>query len=128
MNSTTSVPTPSSPAALRILYLEDNPLIVFHVEQLVEDLGHVFVGSLDSFALLKDQFDALEFDAALVDIDLADGSTGPDAAAGLHARGVPSIFVTGQEQVAVAHGGVSRAVITKPIAPAELAEKIELLR
>nr|WP_244496137.1 hypothetical protein [Ensifer sp. Root31] len=29
----------SSASALRIFYLEDNPLIVFHIEAMIEDLG-----------------------------------------------------------------------------------------
>lgn len=120
------VSTSASP--MRILYLEDNPLIVFHVEQMIEDLGHVFAGALDSFAELQKQFTSLEMDGALVDIDLADGSTGPQAAAWLHQRGIPTIFVTGQRQVAAEHRDVSLAAITKPIAPAELAEKLQLFR
>lgn len=121
-------PAAVSSSPLRIFYLEDNPLIVFHVEQMIEDLGHVFAGTLDSFAELQKQFDSLEIDGALVDIDLADGSTGPQAAAWLHQRGIPSIFVTGQTQIAARHGDVSLAVITKPISATELAEKIQLFR
>jgi hypothetical protein len=45
----------ASMAPLRIFCLEDNPLIVFHLEQLIEDLGHVFAGSLESFAALQKQ-------------------------------------------------------------------------
>lgn len=86
---------------MRIIYLEDNPLLAFHVEQLIEDLGHVSAGCLSSFAELREKFEALDFDAALLDIDLVDGPTGPDAAAWLQRRGIPSIFVTGQTQVAV---------------------------
>lgn len=113
---------------LNILYLEDNPLIVFHVEQMIEDSGHVFAGALDSFAELQKRFASLTMDGVLVDIDLADGSTGPQAAAWLHERGVPAIFVTGQSQVAAQHGDVALGVITKPVSPDELAEKLELFR
>ncbi|VVS96483.1 response regulator [Rhizobium sp. EC-SD404] len=113
-------------APIRLLYLEDNPLIVFHVEQMIEDLGHVFVGALDSFSELQKQFTSLEFDGALVDIDLADGPTGPEAAAWLHQRGIHSIFVTGQERVASAHSNVSIGIVSKPVSPTELFEKIEL--
>nr|WP_234835868.1 hypothetical protein [Sinorhizobium meliloti] len=35
----------SSASPLRIFYLEDNPLIVFHIEAMIEDLGYVFAGS-----------------------------------------------------------------------------------
>lgn len=118
----------NSPSPMRILYIEDNPLIAFHVEQMIEDLGHVFAGSLDSFAELQKQFASLEMDGALVDIDLADGATGPQAAAWLQERGIPAIFVTGQRQVAAEHSDVSLGTITKPVSSSELAAKLELFR
>lgn len=113
-------------APMRILYLEDNPLLAVHVEQMLEDIGHSSAGSLTSFAELRETFATLAFDAALIDIDLADGPTGPDAAAWLHARGIPSIFVTGQTQVAAGHGDVSLGFIEKPISPADFARKVAL--
>lgn len=113
---------------LRILYVEDNPLIVFHVEAMIEDLGYVFAGSVDSFAELMAGFDAFEIDAALVDIDLADGRTGPAAAAWLQERGIPSIFVTGQVGVAAEYPAVSLGTISKPISAQELAEKLQWFR
>lgn len=113
---------------MRILCLEDNPLVVFYIEQLLEDMGHVFVGGLESFSDLKQEFSGLEFDAALVDIDLADGRTGPSAAAWLLVRGVPTIFVTGQEQIADQHRDVSIATIKKPILQNDFENKIELFR
>lgn len=113
---------------LRLYCIEDNPLIVFHLEQLIEDAGHVFVGSADSFSELKADFEAAEIDGALVDIDLADGSTGPEAAAWLKARGIPSLFVTGQEDIAERYSGLTRGVIVKPIASAEFHDKLTLLR
>jgi len=119
---------PVALAPIRLLYLEDNPLIVFHVEQMIEDLGHVFVGALDSFSELQKQFASLEFDGALIDMDLADGPTGPEAAAWLHRRGIPSIFVTGQDKAAAAHHAVSCGFVPKPVSQTELANAIERLR
>lgn len=119
---------PLSASPLRIVYLEDNPLIAFHIEQLIEDLGHVFAGACGSFADLQERFNGMELDGALIDIDLADGPTGPLAAAWLCARGIPTIFVTGQNQVAVQHRDVSLGVITKPVSPGDLATKLELFR
>lgn len=115
-------------APLRILCLEDNPLIVFHLEQLIEDLGYVFVVALESAAELYEQFSALEIDAALVDIDLADGRTGPQAAAWLAARGIPAIFVTGQEEVAAEHRDLVLGIVTKPIDQDDFTRTLELLR
>lgn len=112
---------------LRIFYLEDNSLIVFHVEALLEDLGYVFAGSLSSFADLKRNFAQLQMDAALIDIDLADGRTGPDAATWLQQRGIPSLFVTGQELTAKANASAVLGIIRKPIEPAQLSSQLLLL-
>ncbi|GJE15475.1 response regulator [Methylobacterium marchantiae] len=111
---------------MRILCLEDNPLIVFHIEQLIEDLGHVFAGAFESFADLKENFTGMDFDAALIDIDLADGRTGPIAAVWLSEQGVPIIFVTGQEKIAEEYCGVSLGIISKPITQPDFARKIAL--
>lgn len=112
---------------MRIFYLEDNPLIAMHVEQLIEDAGHVFAGTASSFEELRERFDTLVMDCALVDIDLADGHTGPQAVVWLKERGVPSIFVTGQSQVAEEYRDVAVGVVPKPISESLLAEKLRLL-
>lgn len=109
-----------SQASLRILCLEDNPLIVLHLEHMIEDLGHVFAAACESFSELKDRFSGLDVDCVLVDIDLADGRTGPEAAAWLFARNVPAVFVTGQEQIAEAFRDLVVEVVPKPVAPESL--------
>jgi len=118
----------SNSAPLRIFYLEDNPLIVFHVETIIEDLGHIFVGSANSFSELVETIGALQVDGVLVDIDLADGRTGPDAAAWLHGRGIPALFVTGQELIAAEFSSAALALVKKPVSIPDLAEKLELFR
>ncbi|RYE70355.1 MAG: response regulator [Rhizobiaceae bacterium] len=117
-----------TPPPLRLYCVEDNPLIVFHLEQLIEDAGHVFVGSTDSFSQLKIDLQIADIDGALIDIDLADGATGPEVAVWLNARGIPSLFVTGQESIAAHYSDVTRGVIVKPVMPAEFAAKLALLR
>lgn len=112
---------------MRVFYLEDNPLIAFHVEHLVEDLGHTFAGTLDSFTSLRARFADLEMDVALVDIDLADGRTGVDAAKWLGERSIPCIFLTGQEQIADDASGFALGVISKPVTMQALADKLALV-
>jgi CheY-like chemotaxis protein len=114
------------PTPLRIFYLEDNPLIVFHVEAMIEDLGHVFAGSADSFVDLKRMFDTIEADGMLVDIDLADGRTGPAAAEWLRDRGMPVLFVTGQAEIAGHYQAAALGFVRKPISASDLAEKLGL--
>jgi CheY-like chemotaxis protein len=104
----------------RVFCLEDNPLIVFHLEHMIEDLGHIFAGSAESFADLRAEWMILRMDCALIDIDLADGRTGPEAAVWLAARNVPAIFVTGQESVAAEHAKTVSAIVSKPVSQAAL--------
>lgn len=112
---------------LRVFCLEDNPLIVFHLEQMLEELGHVFVGAVESFADLKERWNALDVDCALVDIDLADGRTGPKAVAWLAGHGVPAIFVTGQDRVAAEHEATVMGIVPKPITLSALAAALALV-
>lgn len=109
-----TAPHPQIPP-LRVLCVEDNPLIVFHLQQMIEDLGHRFVQAFEAFDEMRDQVDVTQIDCALVDIDLNDGRTGPDAAAWLHERGVPTLFVTGQDQLARGLGEIVVGIVTKPI-------------
>jgi CheY-like chemotaxis protein len=118
----------TSGSPLRIFYLEDNPLIIFQTETMIEDLGHIFAGFATSFADLVKSVDIRSVDGVLVDIDLADGRTGPAAAKWLRQRGIPSIFVTGQEAIAAEYPQVALATIGKPMTDLELAEKLELFR
>ena len=119
---------PAMPSrSLRVFCLEDNPLIVFHLEHMIEDLGHVFVGALGSFSDLKDHWSALDLDCVLVDIDLADGRTGPDAAAWLTGKGVPTLFVTGQDSVAAEHVGKVVGIVPKPITPSAFKAAMALM-
>jgi len=113
---------------LRIFCVEDNPLIVLHIEQLLEATGQVFAGFADSFAQVRRAVESAEINGALVDIDLTDGRTGPEIAVWLAERGIPSILVTGQEDLAEQHAEVALDVIIKPISADCLAEKIALFR
>lgn len=121
----TSNPSPAA-VPLRILCLEDNPLIVFHLEQLLEDLGHIYVGAFSSFADLQ-AAPALVIDGALVDMDLADGCTGPAAAAWLLERDIPTIFVTGQKELGMLHAELSLAVLIKPVSAKDLGPSLALI-
>ncbi len=123
------IQTPSSSATpLRVFCLEDNPLIVFHLEQMIEDLGHVFAGSLASFEDLQASGSELVMDCALVDIDLADGPTGPEAMSWLVGRGIPSAYVTGQEEIAAIHSKLATGVVVKPVSEESLAAVLHLFR
>lgn len=112
--------TPARRRPLRVFCIEDNALLVMDLQMMIEDAGHVFAGSAARFDDVKTQFDRVPFDVALVDIDLADGRTGGDIAHWLQERGRPSLFVTGQEQLAAGYAGAAVGTIVKPVDEATL--------
>jgi DNA-binding response OmpR family regulator len=93
----------------------------------IEGAGHIFAGSAARSDDAKAAFGTVEFDIALVDIDLADGRTGGAVAEWLWARGCPSLFLTGQDQLAEDYAGVSLGIIPKPVSEARLREALRTL-
>ena len=117
------MPQDSKPL-LRLYYLEDNPLIVMHVTQLIEELGHICIGASASFSEFQVCYQAQTFDIALIDIDLADGRTGPDAAKWLKEKGVATVFVTGQDSIAAEYRDLVGAVVAQPVSAKDLRRAI----
>jgi DNA-binding response OmpR family regulator len=80
---------------MKILIAEDNALVALDLEQQVTDAGHIVVGIADTASKAIGLAADLGADLALMDISLADGSSGVEAAVVLKERfGIPSIFVT----------------------------------
>lgn len=77
------------------MVVEDEPLIALELESILEDAGHEVVG------IARDANSALSMatrekpDAATMDIDLAQGTSGIDAAGRLHRQlGLRCVFVS----------------------------------
>jgi len=80
---------------MKILIVEDNALVALDLEQQVADAGHTVVGVAGTASRAIDLAAEHGADLALMDVSLADGSCGIDAALVLKERfGIPSIFVT----------------------------------
>jgi DNA-binding response OmpR family regulator len=82
---------------MRVLIVEDEFLISFYLETILEEAGHTVVGmAADMHAALKiAQFE--QIDAAIMDVDLARGSSGFETARLLREQhALPSLFVTGR--------------------------------
>lgn len=100
---------------MKIFCLEDNALVVMHLEDIIESSGHEFAGSAASFSEAKALWQTLDFDLGLIDIDLTDGKTGIDAARWLKERRVPACFVTGQFDLANQHRDLVCSILDKPL-------------
>lgn len=97
----------------RILIVEDEMLVAFELESILEDLGHEPAGIVPDLQTAENYFEE-SLDLALVDLNLRDGLTGPQIGARLGARGVTVVFITANP--GLLDRGVAGAigVITKP--------------
>lgn len=78
---------------MRILILEDDPLIALDLQGIVESCGHQVVGPCESLARAHSELGG-SLDFALLDIDLPDGKSF-EVAARLDERHIPFAFVSG---------------------------------
>jgi two-component system, response regulator PdtaR len=114
---------------MKVLIVEDEALIAMHLELLVEDFGHQVCAIAVSTAEAIAEAAAHLPDVALMDIRLAGGSSGIDAAREIHARhGLRCIFLSANLDAA-ARAAV-RAYepvdfVGKPILPAQLQRALE---
>jgi DNA-binding response OmpR family regulator len=118
------LPVPLLLDGLRILLLEDEPLIAMDVEQLCRDNGADEIICVRDLKDVEREVRAARFDAAIVDLMLSGAST-LDFARDLHERGVPFVFASGYsepEELASSFPGV--ALVEKPYAGADLVEAI----
>jgi len=79
----------------RILIVEDEPLVAFDNEYVLQDAGYQVIASVDT---VQDAIETIVLgrpDLVLADVGLSDGGTGLDVAYAARDSGVPVIFVTG---------------------------------
>lgn len=112
-------------AGMRLLLVEDEGLVALEMEWILTTAGHSVIGiAVDhaSVTALLDQ-PGQRPDLALVDIRLANGSSGLQVAQDLAAIGVPVLFVTGNcppERPAVSAVGC----LHKPFTETELINSV----
>lgn len=107
---------------MRILIVEDESLIAWDLEQIVRDLGHDPLGPVSTAERAKAI--GATADLALVDVNLADGRTGPWVAEHLNATyGIPVVFVTGNPEH-VKNNFNAIGILNKPFATETVADVI----
>lgn len=97
--------------AVRVLVVEDQPLIAMDLEDLLTSRGYEVLGPKATVAEALDCLARTTPEAALLDIDLA-GETSFAVAAELGRRGVPFVFATG---TAGADARIPDALVETPV-------------
>lgn len=100
--------------SIRILVVEDQPLIAMDLEDLLVSRGYAVLGPNGSVAEALDCLARNDPDAALLDIDLA-GETSFEVGRELKRRGIAFVFATGTADLASLPPDLAGApVIFKP--------------
>lgn len=112
-------------AGLRVLIVEDEALVAFALEDMLQQLGCAIVGPAmrlaDALALVESE----AVDAAVLDVNIA-GDRSYSLAETLDGRGVPYLFATGYGHEGVELRGTGARVLAKPYRQHEI--ESELLR
>lgn len=98
---------------LRLLIVEDEAIIAMMLEDMLDDLGCAVVGSVRNVAAALDNIKQMEFDGAILDVNLRGERVDPIADA-LAARGLPFIFATGYGEVGISERFKGTVVLQKP--------------
>lgn len=114
---------------LNVLVVEDDLIIAMDIEDNVEELGHTVVGSAITAGQAVELAERMRPDVILMDLRLADGSFGGDAAREIYQRfGIRSIFVSGNLDPATRRELAALepiAMISKPFVQHQLAAALE---
>ena len=113
---------------MRVLLVEDEALILMQLEALVEDAGHLVVGTAMYCAEAIDLARAVRPNLAFVDLSLADGGSGLVVAEALkEMRDVLVVFVTANPLCLGDDFAGAAGVIAKPFTRAVVAGGISYL-
>ncbi|GEP01171.1 response regulator [Methylobacterium haplocladii] len=113
---------------LRVLLVEDEALILMQLEMLLEDAGHVIVGTAmtaeDGVTLVHETRPELVF----VDLRLGDGSSGLDVARAVREiGGVTAVFITANSRQLSEDLEGAAAVISKPFSASVMEDTLAFL-
>lgn len=105
----------------RFLVVEDEPLIGLDLVTLLEDAGYEVAGPATTLHAALAEAERFRPHAALVDVNLDDGPTGPEIARRLFAQhGARCVFLTGNPELTEA--GAAEGLIRKPYRVEAVAE------
>jgi DNA-binding response OmpR family regulator len=117
-------PTPGDKnGAVRVLIVEDEPMIAFGIEDILLDAGFAIAGVATKLENALTLIESGDCDAAIVDANLAGVSADP-AAIALTARGLPFIVLSGYSQEQLKSVFASTRFLQKPCRPELLIETL----
>jgi DNA-binding response OmpR family regulator len=109
----------------RILIVEDEPLTAFDNENILGDAGYEIVATIDQFDDAIGIIEREQVDLVLSDIRLKSQKTGIELARAAKARGVPTLFATGNRYPGASE--IAVGCLLKPYNERQLVKAIECI-
>ena len=110
-------------AHLRVLVVEDEPLVSMLLEDFLKDAGCDVIGPAPSLATARELLDRERPEVVLLDVNIA-GELVYSFAAILAERNVPFLFVTGYSAADIAPHFRDRPVLRKPLRYRQLVQAV----
>lgn len=104
---------------MRLIYVEDEPLIALDTEIMLRDIGFDHVTLCHTFDQAMSEIESNTFDVAVLDLNL-NGRNSSALAERLIAKGSQVIFTTGYSRGEELPGGIEADLIGKPFERADL--------
>lgn len=110
----------------RVLIVEDELLVSWATQDMLEALGCVAIGPAASVSQALAAIAAQAIDAAVLDLNLS-GEPGYPVADALALRGVPYLFLTGYHPMSIREGYEAAPALQKPLRQLDLAKALASL-
>jgi PAS domain S-box-containing protein len=110
-------------AGRRVLIVEDEMFVAILLEDMLAELGHKVAGMAARVATAMPLLDTLDFDFAILDVNLAGEMSFPIADL-LAEKGVPYLFSTGYGRPGIVAAHANRPVLSKPFSSDDLQSAI----
>jgi len=111
---------------MRILVVEDEPLLAMMLEENLSDLGHEMVGTAATVDQAFSLLDTETVDAALLDFSLGHDATSAPIAQRLQNEGKPFYYLSGHASLEESDAP-NAPLLTKPVAINALMEALQTL-
>jgi CheY-like chemotaxis protein len=108
---------------IRVLVVEDEPLLAMMVEEYLEEIGCIVVGTASRLEDALEKAHTLMIDVAVLDVNLA-GQLSYPVAEELGSRHIPFVFATGYGIIGIPDGLRYARVLSKPFRLEQLGEAL----
>jgi len=99
---------------MKVLVVEDEPLLAMLLEESLLELGHEVAGSAATVEQALATLDGGEVDFALLDYSLADETTAAPVAARLRGAAIPFVYLTGHRTLPLGDDIPRAPLLNKP--------------